>query len=79
MKNAETLITVTGYFGKEKQITKQDFVKRWKDHAKELFTLSGENQKTWEEINELVNRIEELACDEADRIIGRQARGTSND
>jgi hypothetical protein len=35
MADTRTL-EVTGFFGKPKQITKEDFVRRWVNHASEL-------------------------------------------
>ena len=32
-------IEVFGYFGKPKQITKQDFIARWSSHASELLNI----------------------------------------
>ena len=59
--------TVEGYFGKPKQITRDDFVKRWTEHFVEVFSLANSTAE-YEELKAMKARIAELAGAAWERI-----------
>ena len=66
-------ITVRGYFGKDKEMTRQEFVEVWKSHMTQLFHLSHEH---YEEFKAMRDRVEEIADAEFDRLKEVQANGS---
>ena len=64
-------ITVQGFLGKDKQINREDFVKTWKDHANELQSV-GNNHEQWNEIKQIIRRVEELAGERFDLLLKRE-------
>jgi hypothetical protein len=67
----EPTITVTGYFGKDKQITRADFIKTWRDHVQELTRLSCEFEFATK-IRDWMRETEFEAAREFDRIHNEQ-------
>lgn len=58
---------VMGYFGKEKPITRAEFVKRWRDQALELAYLAN-SEADRAEMETVVATTERLAGQKWDRI-----------
>lgn len=58
--------TVEGYFG-PKQLTREEYTKRWTDHARELFSLSN-TANDHNEIQTMIARVSVLAGASWDRI-----------
>ena len=56
-------ITTTNMFGREVELTKEEFVARWKEHAEELHRLGFEYRT---EIVDIVDRVVALAETEFD-------------
>jgi hypothetical protein len=65
--------TVDGYFGKPRQITREDFIKRWGGHFNEALHLA-DNTAQYEELQHMGQRIRELAGAAWDRIPPDSAR-----
>ena len=61
--------TVEGLFGKPKQITRDEFVKRWTGHLDQLFNLANSTAE-YEEIKAMQSRIRVLSGAAWDRIQG---------
>ena len=55
----DSTITVAGYFG-DKQMTKEDFVKTWVDHANELLRL--DYSRDWQD---KVIAMKQTVCEKA--------------
>lgn len=65
--NAPT-ITVAGYFGRDKEVTRDEFVAIWKEHAGNLMRLpSNDAGFTW--ATKVIDETVELAGSEFDRIL----------
>lgn len=58
---------VEGYFGRDKLITRNDFVARWMEHYGQLYHLA-ETAGDYKEIRDISHRIAELAGKAWDRI-----------
>ena len=67
--NEET-VTVVGYFGKDKQVTREEFVKVWKEHISELRRLSWDDPR----ISEIIETVQEIASVEFDRLRAAQSK-----
>lgn len=67
--STEKTITVQGYF-RERQLTKEEYVKRWEDHMRELMSLSWAHT---EEFNKMTSRVKEIAEEEFDRLFARES------
>ena len=66
----EQTITVAGHFG-DKQMTKDAFVKTWRDHVAQLKRLSWSMQ--WqEECSEMMTAVTAEADAEFDRLFAEQ-------
>ena len=65
-------VTVTGYFGKDKQITRKDYVETWKSHGTDLYKIAPPTADGYNEVTELVARITLLANREFDRLYSEQ-------
>lgn len=72
MTNIRT-ITVNGHF-EERQITKIEFVRQWSSHAKELYLLASEAVAATE-IGEIVEKVEDMATREFERLYKVQNNG----
>jgi len=59
-------ITVKNCFGNEKQISREDFVKQWSDHVRELNSLSWDHT---EEFQTMRKRVEQIAGEEFDSVL----------
>ena len=70
MSNAEPTIPVNGYFG-EKEINREDFIKRWVDHAKEFNKLSYQEEDQFF-LRALVDRVASIAAKEFDRTVAER-------
>lgn len=58
---------VTGYFGKPRQITRQDFINRWISHAGDLYNITNTIEQH-NEVRTMIARIEDMAGKAWDRI-----------
>lgn len=58
--------TVEGHFG-PKQITREDFIKRWSSHFNQMFNLANTTAE-YEELKQVSQRVSELAGASWDRI-----------
>jgi hypothetical protein len=64
----EPTITVAGYFGKDKEVTRDEFVAIWKEHAGNLYRLPSDDAGfTW--AAKVIDETVELAGSEFDRIL----------
>lgn len=63
-------ITVLGLFGKDKKITRDDFVARWRSHATDLHNLMD-----FDRANEIVKEVEEAAGRKWDDHYARENGG----
>ncbi len=67
---SQPTITVQGHFGKDKQITREQFIQEWVNHAKQLHNLSWEAH---EEIVVIVKQVESIAVIEFTRLLAEQS------
>lgn len=63
----ERTITFAGYFGKDKEMTREDFIAIWKEHASNLRRLPS-NVAGFAWADKVVAETVELAGSEFDRI-----------
>lgn len=59
--------TVEGFFGKPKQITRDDFIKRWTEHVGQMYCLAATTAE-YKELRDMLNRVAELAGQAWDRM-----------
>jgi hypothetical protein len=59
--------TVTGYFGKPKQIGRDDFISQWRNAVADCQSLA-ETSEEYEEIKLMIVRVAELAGNRWDRM-----------
>jgi hypothetical protein len=60
-------ITVNGYFGKDKQITKQEFAKVWIDHLTQMRTISWD--QAWQQnVDAMIDKTRTQCHAEFDRL-----------
>jgi hypothetical protein len=66
-------ITVAGYFGKDKEITKDEFVKEWTDHTAQLKRIDW--SLDWnKEVDEMIQYVKDRAELEFDRVLEEQSK-----
>ena len=66
----ESTITVAGHFG-DKEMTKEEFVKTWVDHANELMRL--DYSRDWQdEVIKIKQTVCQKAISEFDRMYSEQ-------
>ena len=65
MSDSTQTITVQGTF-KEKQVTREEFIQRWSDHARGLHQLDWD---CLEELQQITHRIEEIAGEKFDKAV----------
>ncbi len=60
-------ITVTGYFGKDKQVTREEYISTWKEHASQFHRLRPSAK--WEDLEMVEATVLKWAEDEFDRLL----------
>jgi len=63
-------VTVQGYFGKDKEMTRDEFVDVWKSHTMQLHNLTINHGP---EIDTIVETVVQWANDEFNRMMEKQA------
>lgn len=67
----EKTITVTNIFGKKVNLTKENYVKRWVLHTRELHNIV-QTDKQYKEVEKMVKKIIEIASDNFDEVCSIQ-------
>lgn len=68
---SEPTITLTGYFGKPKQVTRKEFARAWMDAVSDLYNLTM-TADDHEYVNEVKAWVESKANEKFDRALDRE-------